>query len=448
MSFGKDNSRLNNIGGNWTQRAKSHAAKKERKGGGGTFFWKGNYRPTEDPPGDIIRIFDGGFRQRYVEQDGETVIEDQLPYVFFREHRDSKDKSCICSAGPFWGSKNKADPCPSCELFWEDVMERRAKKKRGDRTMGPNRMSCTDRFAWMIYDYGPYTRVFDVDENGHARMNQAKNEPFTSWEKGHPNDVRFTGRVVEYKMGHLLPWVMPMTHKEMLMKQHSDVIGLNCKSCGNRNSIFCKAKVCAGCGAFIYDPNNNNTFTPEQRNQLDNNPQQCGACGQKGFLAEALECRACPNPVRQSIFDVDLMVIKQTIGEKNTILLFPNYSEVRPWQVPPEVAQSIQPIDMLARFAATSPEQQKKFMTLPAGRLQQAQQIQQQMPGFVPQGQGFPQGIPQGLVGQPFNAAQFGAPQLPQTGANPFAGTGQVPFTNQGPFAIPYGNPGGQGSNQ
>jgi hypothetical protein len=441
MAFGKDQSRINHMSGSWTQRAKSHATRRGGKGGGGSsFFWKGNYNPTESEQGDIIRVFDGAFLQKFLDESGQAIIEDTLPYVFFREHRDCNDRSCICSAGAFWGVKGKSDICLSCDAFWEDVAERRAKKARGDNTKGPNRMSCIDRFAWLIYDYGPYTKVYDVDQKGQVRTNQ-KGEPYTSWEKGHPHDMRFNGRAVEWKMGNLIPWVLTKTQNEWLMGE-SNIIGSCCATCGSRRSIICEAKVCAGCSAFIYDPNNT-TFSQEQRSQVDNNPYHCQKCGHVGYVGEVLKCRGCQQPKRTPLFDVDIQLQKQKTGEKTVVFRVLEFSQPRPLQVSPDVLASLKPIDMLAKFAPTPPDKQREFMTLPASSMQQSAALQGQMPGFSqqppmmpPQQMGMMGLLPQsqapaapqvGQMAPAFNPAQFGIQPGPQPMQQPTAPQGQ-PF--------------------
>ncbi len=449
MAFGKDQSRINALGGSWSQRAKNHATSRPRSGGGGGgFHWKGNYDPVESPNSDVIRIFDAQITQSFVNKD-QQIIEDSLPFFKFREHRDSKKKSCICSAGPLFGVKGQADPCPSCDVFWADIAEQKAMKVMGSHNKAPRRMSCHDQYAWFIYDYGPYTETYDIDRNsGQFRMDSKTNKPFTSWEKGDPRDPRFNGRVVSYKTGMLLPWVLSHTTNNWLQSQ-SELIGQNCGGCGNRASLICEAKVCANCSNPVYDPNNS-TLTPEQRSTLDNNPHACSRCQHVGYLAEVLRCRACNSPRRQTIFEIDLQMTKIRTGEKQTVFQIINYSEPRPLQVAPEVLSEIQGTDIAAKFAKfgpTPPDTQRKYMTLPAAQPQLPQAPMGQTTGQPGVTSFQPGGFqPQGMA-PAFNPTQFGAPatapvqqpQAPLQQPTPFSppSFGAIPFGQ----TVSYGTP-------
>lgn len=422
--FGKDQSRIQSLGGNWTQRAKAHAAKKSggRGGGGGGFHWRDNLQITEEMSGDFIRVIDGNFLQEFLAEDGETVITDTLPYLAIREHTDFDKHSCICSGGVRWFSKEFALECPSCVEFWACVAERKAKKARGDTSKGPNRMNVTDKSVWPVWDYGWYSQVSDTNKEGQLSINPKTQQPYTSWVKGHPQLLAQQGRQVHaWKQGHLIPWVLYETQKTWLMGENL-FIGQGCKSCGARDAIVCAAKVCRGCRAPIYDPNNT-TLTREQREQLEKNPFTCPQCKLVAFIDEQLYCRQCPNPVRTSIFDVVLQVQKQMLADNKSMLRRINHSDPQPLLE----AMDLKPI--IEKFKPTPPETQRSFMRLTAAAVPQ-----QQVPGpnsYQPQGmqQGQSWGVPpqqqQPMIGWPqsqvqqpqmlhpgqsFNPAQFGAP--------------------------------------
>lgn len=363
MAFGKDPSQVQNMpphGGNYLQRAKTAARRPVRSGGGGAFYWKDTYSPP-DLSTDIGRLIRGEYQQE-VTYDGETAVTDTFPYFLYREHHNGK-RGGICSGGALWANKDKALPCPSCAIFWEDVNERKAKKARGDNTKGPNRMSCRDQFVFNWFDYGLYFEVPEVDKNGQFRMNQKTNQPYTHWVKGNSNDPRFQGR--PWKQGNLLPWPMGGTYKDTLFTFAAQ-IGKGCKSCGSKDSIRCVMKICGNkaCGQFIYDPNNC-SLTDEQRDQIDNYPYECPHCGQKAFVDEVIECSNCQQPERASIFDVDLQVQRMGTKGQQTFLQILNWSEPRPIQVAdPEVLKTIQPLDLPKRFAPTPPDVQCKIFGL------------------------------------------------------------------------------------
>jgi len=399
MAFGKDQGHLGNVpsfGGNFVQRAKTQARRPARKGGGGGFYWKNTYKPPEHQP-DIIRLIPGDYTVA-ISHDGESVVQEQMTYVPFKEHHNGQ-RGGICSAGPLWGSKQNAQPCPSCVIFWEDVNERKAKKARGDQTRGPNRMSCRDQFAFNVFDYGMYFEIPDTDRNGQMRMNQKTNQPYTSWVKGNANDPQFAGK--PWKQGQLLAWPMGGTYKDTLI-EWAKKIGQSCKGCGSMGSIRTTMKICGNpqCSQFIYDPNNC-TLSNEQREQIDFYPFTCPHCQQQGYVGEVIECSNvnCQQAERATLFDVDLQVQRLGTKGQQTFLQIFTHSEPRPIQVAdPEVLQSLQPIDLLKKFAPTSPEAQAKLFNIPmAGAPQQQamsapgippmqmqQPMQQQMPMQTP----------------------------------------------------------------
>ncbi len=363
MAFGKDPSQIQNMpphGGSYLQRAKTAARRPNRSPKGSSFYWKDCYSPP-DLSIDVGRLIAGSYQQE-VTYDGENAVTETFPYYLYREHHNGK-RGAICAGGALWANKEKAEPCPACDVFWEDVNERKAKKARGDNTKGPNRMSCRDQYVFNWWDYGTYFEMPEVDKNGQFRMNPKTNQPYTHWVKGSPSDPRFQGR--PWKSGHLLPWPMGTTYKDTLFT-FAVQIGRGCKSCGSKDSIRCVMKICGNpqCGQFIYDPNNC-SLTDEQRDQIDNYPYECPHCGQKVFVDEVIECSSCQNPQRASIFDVDLQVQRMGTKGQQTFLQILNWSEPRPIQVSdPEILKTIQPLDLPKKFAPTPPEAQVKIFGL------------------------------------------------------------------------------------
>lgn len=366
------------------QKARALANRPARRGGGGAPYWKDTYSPP-DLSTDIIRLVPGSYTQE-VSYDGETSVTDTFEYFMFREHHNGK-RGCICSGGPLWANKEKALPCPSCVVFWEDVRERKAKKARGDNTKGPNRMSCRDQFVFNVWDYGMYFEIPETDKNGQIRMNGQTNQPFTHWVKGNPNDPRMQGR--PWKQGDMRPWPMGGTYKDALFNK-AKLIGNSCASCGTRDSITCVLKVCGNpeCQQPVYDPSTT-TLTDEQRETIDNDPNyRCPHCGYIGFITEIIQCSACANPVRATIFDVDIEVQRLGTKGQQTFLQIHNYSNPRPIQVSdPEVLKNIKPLDLAKKFAPTPPEVQMKiygFQTMVPTSGPQAPPIVGQQPNQLP----------------------------------------------------------------
>ena len=475
MSFGKDNGQLANIpafGGSFAQRARTNARKAPRKSGGAP-YWKGTFKPSEHTP-DVGRLIPGEYLQQ-VSHDGETIVEQTFPYVMFKEHHNGR-LGGICSAGPLFASKNLAQLCHPCVVFWEDVRERKAKKARGDTTKGPNRMSCRDQYSFGWWDYGLYFEMPDVDAKGQPRINNKTQKPFTHWEKGNQNDPKYQGK--PWKQGHLLPWAMGGTYFDVLVT-YSKKIGLCCASCCTRDSIKTLMKICGNpaCGQFIYDPNNC-TLTDEQRVDIDDYPYQCKHCGEKKLVDEIIECSGatvdpntgaiapCAAPKRATLFDVDLQVQRMGTKGQQTFLMIINFSDPRPIQVAdPEILKTIVPLDLLKKYTPTSPELQLKIFGLqaapppvpdqgagppaiqppglPQQQMQPPPQQQMQLPAAPPLPMAPAPGMPAGFPPQaaPPQAApsqpaipQYGAPAAPQA---PFAPPTHAPPTVVQPPGVP-----------
>ncbi len=435
MAFGKDNSRLDGIpghGGSFTQRARQAGKRPQRKGGGGgAFYWKGTYKPPEAPPGDIVRFLRGDYLQS-ITYDGETVVQEKFDYFAYREHHNG-DRGCICSAGPLFGSKGKSEPCPSCDVFWEDVAERKRKKASGDRSQVVKRMNTTERFAVLIWDYGTYIEVPELNSDGSPRVSTQSGQPFMQWVKGDPRQPQFAGR--QWKYGHLLPYSMSKFGWDVVLDE-AKLIGLMCASCHNRQGIVCQAKVCRFCKHPVYYPDQSG-LTLEQQKNIDENPHTCANCKNIGFVDEIIYCQSCQTPKRTSLFDVDVQIF-QTVSSsdsKQRTLRFTTFSEPRPLQVSPEVWAAQKPIDLAQKFAPTPPETQYKIMNLtPKAPPQQ----QMQLPGMVP-------GMPAGPAVQPpmmpamgqMMPGMYGGVMAPPMGQQPMQNTNSMLMQQQPMMAPP-----------
>lgn len=445
MAFGKDPRGTEGIvpfgGGTMQQRdAFRRSKQKEARAnrGGGAPYWKGIFKLPQEFS-RLGRFIPGAYPNTF-SLDGETVQTSTLEYLIFAEHfHGATKRGAICSAGPLYGNKKKAEPCAGCQLFWEDVRERQAKKSRGDKSKGPNRMSRREMFAFTWWDYGLWLKLPRTDDHGNVIINPNTNQPYTDWEMAHPNDPR-QGQY-EGKWGNLVAWPMSETHKDQLFTYADRTVRSDCATCGSQGTITAMAKVCGNpnCQQMVYDPQNS-TLTIEQREKLEAEPYQCPHCGERHFIEEIIACRVCGQhnlvPKRANIFDVDLELIAVPSGDgKQTNLQILNRSNPRPIQVQdPEVLKNIKPMDLVAKFRPTPIEKQYELWGLSAGT-QQSQQGAQGMPG-MPAMQGAPQ--PQGgmptmsaaqmptYVGQP--GYQQPAQQAPTYPAQPgYAMPGQQP---------------------
>ncbi len=403
-SFGKDPKQLDQIpahGGTYVQRAKT-AARRLQFGGGGGFHWKDNFRPSEHTP-DTWRLIPGEYLQE-ITHDGKTIVTETFPYISCKEHSTKQGpkltKTTLCSAGPLFmsifgahrGEPYLGKPCHCCPIWAEDVNTRKAKKAAGDDTKGPNRMGTRDMFAFNAWDYGLYFEIQDTDKQGQFRMNPKTKQPYTSWVKGNQNDPQMQGR--PWKQGHLLPWYMGKTHKEVLINYGAQVIGKMCKTCGMRDAIVTVVKMCGNpaCGQYIYDPNST-TLSDEQRAQIDYYPYTCSFCGVTAYVDEVIECNNpnCSHPERSSIFDVDMVGQRMKSGDgRQTTLQIHNFSEPRPIQIQDAaVLETIKPLDLMKKFGPSSLDLQLKIhnlqgqpaqgTTVAGGAPQQAAPPQQQV---------------------------------------------------------------------
>lgn len=414
MAFGKNPDQLANIpawGGNALQHAKALARRDipQTGGGGGKGmpYWKSLFI-LPDTHSTIVRLIPGDYEQQ-VSYDRQSIVTQRLTHVRFIEHHNGR-RGCICSGGPLWNVRSSRLECPSCEQFWEDVVAKsewkKAKKAGNFYQEPPQRMSATKRFAYNTWDYGLYYEIPDLDANRQVRMNPRTGKPYSTWVAGSPNDPKFQG--YPWKQGHLLPWAMPDTYHEALLDLEKKKIGTFCVSCGSMGSIQAIMRTCGFCGQFIYDPNNC-TLTEEQRNAIDDYPYTCPHCGKIGFTTEQIRCTQCQKPKRATLFDVDLEVTK--VGQKGTrtFVQVLSVSNPRPIQVSdPNVLSTIKPMNLLRRFAPTTPEAQRQMFGLSA-RVQPlpAPSVQMQM--------GAPQGAPQGMPQMGMPPMQMPAPmQMPQ----------------------------------
>ncbi len=410
MAFGKDDSHLNNIPsfgqGNFGQSSAAASTRPARGGGRGSrFYWADNFEMSENPAVlDMFRLIRGDYPQTMLNAEG-NLVQYSLPFVAFREHyHGSSKKGGICSAGPHYLDREKREPCHGCNIYWEDVSERRAKKDAGDSTKGPNRISMTDKYAFTVLDYAYYFEMPQTDAQGRVRNNPRTNQPFMNWEKAYNvNDPRYAGR--KWKQGDVRPWSINKTWKETL-HSYSTAISNGCVSCGTSACVMSRGWFCGNpaCRAFIFDPNNT-TASVEQQQTLTRNLHGCPTCQQMNFPHEEVHCNACgPAGKRASIFDVDLFGFRQKgSGDAATQLIIMQFSAPRPIQLAdPEVLKTAVPLKLLDRFVPMTLEDQEKAWNIAPAQHQQA---------HVPPGAGGYAPPPGAIAPQP---GQYVAPNVPQ----------------------------------
>jgi len=408
MSFGKNPEQLSRIvpfGGNLSQRARhlTHSRQQSRSSGGGAPYWMETFKVPQDHA-RFGRLIPGAYAQE-ISYDDKTTQTVTFEYVMFKEHfmGGHVNRGGVCSSGPLFGNRHLRQPCLGCDIFWEDVEARKAKKAAGDRTKGPNRISTRDMFAFTWFDYGLWYHAPRYDDRNQPVTDQSGNQRY-DWVMGQDNDARYAN--CERKYGHLIAWPMGETYKETLLSAN-DYIMQDCTNCGQRGSIQFVSKNCSQCGTVIYDATT--SLTPETRTNLDSNPFQC-QCGNYNFLTEVINC-SCGNGRRATIFDVDLQITAVGSKGQQTFLQILNRSEPRLIQVADQsVLANIKPLDLIKKFAPTPLDKQREYW---GSAVQAPPQQQQQLPYGQPMMGMPPQAPPAQQYGQPMMAPPMQPPMQP-----------------------------------
>jgi hypothetical protein len=341
---------------------------------GNSAYWQDQFKvPTDHHR--TGRFIPGEYTQPDICDDGSVQMV-TLEYVMFREHYYAANKrGAICSAGPYYDAKNKAEPCIGCQVFWEDVRARREKKNRGDQSRGPNRMSSRPMYAFNWYDTGLWLKLPRIGANGAPVLKQGTQDPFLDWEPVQSFDAANDPRRNQYEssVGRLVAWPMSVTHKDTLVQYMDQTIMHDCATCGTKGSIRCVSKVCSNpqCQHQVYDPQNS-TLTPQQREELESKPYTCPVCAHKGLIQELVACPVCAQystpdkvlqPRRATLFDVyfQLWAVKSGDGQQTNLQIL-DRSNPCPFQGPGPMPA---PLDLLAKYTPTSLEKQAELWGIP-----------------------------------------------------------------------------------
>ncbi len=357
MAYGKDPQNLP-TSGSFRQRANQYQHKREQQrssgGGGGGFYWANQYKPSDEDP-DMVRVIEGHYKVPQVVGSGkEAVVEMvELPFLPFSEHYDGREKkSCICSAGPFAGSKEKSDPCPGCELFFSGMeKDQNGKKKAG-------RMSRREMYVFTVLDYGIYHNVEQTDKTGAFRTKD-DGTPWMEWKKCEGQGCDACRNNKETRRGATRHWALGWGHYTTLLDADKQ-IGKSCSNCAGVGTIRCIAWTCPACGDAIVDMSTTALKTKEI-DELTSRPVQC-KCGYEGFAQEIIDCMSCTNAgglaKRATIFDVDMNVkrIKATDGGNQTTLSISQWSPPRPIDV--NYKDFGKALDLPKIYAPTAPDKQ------------------------------------------------------------------------------------------
>jgi hypothetical protein len=298
--------------------------------------WVDKYVPTENHlRPDVVRIMDANYTTEIPAENNETLVKVSFPWWSWTEHRDNNhEKSSVCSAGPWSGSKKKAQPCRGCELFF-GLMHR---DEKGKTVFGP--MSKRNMFSFSIIHYFPYHRIEQLDDDGAVKKNN-QGEPFYTWVRCELDGCPHCAAGKLTLPARKLHWDMGISHHNTLLKK-DEALRLCCKSCKTRNSLTWDAFVCANedCEHPFFRHGETRIKEDEIMKTVSDR-MLCPVCGGYDFPRQYNKCMKCgDNPEPATLFDVVLHVHRETMdGKVGTELKIDDWEEGYDGIfVPPEIA--------------------------------------------------------------------------------------------------------------
>lgn len=374
MSFGKDDSHLGRIGtfGATTAQQMGNAGRRQQGPRKGAPPWAGNYTPSEGTP-DLVRLIPGKYEaERIDEQTGAVFLEEVAWFEHTEHFHGGLKRSSICSAGVHRMSKDKAQPCRACTIFWEDFRERqRIEREKGVKPQGPKRISASSKYAFLVLDMGWFFKGVRTDNQGKAKTNSNTGQPFLDWIKytGHHQDAEFSSSG-EKRNGMVFPWPLNFTQFGTL-SGYADIVQRHCKSCGGQNCIHTSGYTCPTCNAPTFRQQDS-SVPPDRIKEIVSRPMPCWNCKNSNYPRATLSCMNCQYPAPSTLYDVDMQVQKVKVRENNNIII--------PWMSGPR------PVDQAyANALKYIPDLPKKFAPTPYE--EQLQIYGEPQPTAVPQGQ-------------------------------------------------------------
>lgn len=430
MSFGKDPSHLDNVGqyGASMSQRMGNAQRRPPKTGGGRPYWVDQYQPSKTQQ-DTIRILPGNYEIQRVDDQGNIYTENCAWFEFVEHYSAITKTGGVCSAGPEGLPRKDQKPCEGCDIFWEDWRERKDVEDRtGTKPKTPNRISRSSKYAFNILDTGYFYKRPQTNKDGTLRVNPKDGTPYTEWVKweGQHQNAE-AAAATEARYGRILQWTPGRDHFGVLNKQ-ADIIGCNCKSCGGQSTIYTWTWNCAGCQQVLIDPQTAG-MTPEQLKDATQQHTTCQNCGHVGYPFEVVGCTNCQNPVRTSLFDVNLNITRQVDSNNRSQLLIPSFSAV--CEIDPQFHDLLQKLpDLSRKYSPTKYADQAQKYGASAGHQPPPQNQQQQS------------GPPPGQYGQQQAQTQYQPQQYTNQQQNPLPSGATA-----APVDVPpgYNNPGGYG---
>lgn len=341
--FGKNPDNKQSVtpfGGNASlaQRRAFLASQNERKGGGGGGKYMKELRLSEQA--ERVRLIAGNYPVQYRGEFGTAsepaeILETTLEWYPFVQHERgvrngdnySFEWKFTCSGGPFADTRKRQE-CHGCVAWYECTKEER-KKYYSKRNFN----------AITALHYRAYHEIEQESASG-AR--------FKDWEPCVGRGCPRCAEKVPSVPYRILPLVLGSAHFETLMAYNKSV-GEMCSACSN-GEIRSLAWLCGNeaCGTDIIDMSST-TLQDSEILEKSNKPIRCPACGETSYMREFVECTGCSEPVRATLFDVDLDLQKVRLpNAESTVLQVPRTG--RPGRLPDTLAAAATPLDLVKLY--------------------------------------------------------------------------------------------------
>lgn len=240
----------------------------------------------------------------------------------------------VCSGGP-WSLSRSREQCLGCDHHWTYDKDSR-KRSYSSKTFN----------IFTALDFRKYHEVEQVSKRG----------------KTYKKKVPCTGRAcrncaerkptVDY---HVLPLALGFEQYNTLLSLN-DSAGMFCRSCSH-GDIQSVAWLCGHCGDAVIDLSNAQLSDADIQ-KLVLHPMECSSCRKKSYPQELIQCTKCDSPQRATIFDVDMHLRLQKVGDKN---ILQQTQMSRPYKLGPPFDQ-IQALPLQKMYKAPNIETQQKIM--------------------------------------------------------------------------------------
>jgi hypothetical protein len=305
------------------------------------FRFRNRFKPP-GPPKDNPQARVEPARIRLIPGDYVAMDGSKAPYFEYYEHFATRSmKGHICSK--IWkelpdGEMIGSGKCASC---WE-IDENKA----GD--LSRRRLA-----AFMLLDYGWFYLVPATNKDGKI-IRRDKDSKYGK--KGsivydripEAEAIKEYGRAkikresFERLQGRIEHWSLGVNHLLQLSSKIDD-LERECR-CGGQINI--PVWECSACEAEVIDLTRKDAdLTADEVNQMVSGPCKCGACGNVDLLNPVHECDSCGNPDPIELWDVDLWVRREGVGNQSSLVI----SKHKYCDVPDELAELIPDRDLLHR---------------------------------------------------------------------------------------------------